>query len=162
MAADNMTFQDFKGQCGGLICRALTTAVVTGEQLPGHFNTLNFPVQDITNQDKLLVHVFDVILEHRMPVDFDGRSRVYKRAHDLADVSLLPPPFGLKNAESAEAQIQFVVITHADESYTTFKHVIFPRKINASIFRQMTFGTPKKAMFMPQEAKVGRKILHAA
>ena len=157
--AENMSFEDFKEQCGGLICRNLNAAVVSAEQLPGHFSTLNFPLQDMAAGDKLLVHVFDVILDHGDPVDFDELIRTYKRAHDLGDISVLPPPFGLKNIGSAEVQIQFVVITHDDNSYTIFKHLIFPHKINAGVFKQMVFGIPKKAMFMSQEAKMGRKII---
>lgn len=157
--ADDMAFEDFKTQCAGLICRNLTAAEVTPEQLPGHFNCINFPVQDITPQDKLLVHCFDVIMEYQMPIDFDALIPLYKRSHELGDVSMLPPPFGLKDATSVEAQIQFVVSKHEDGSYSIFKHFIFPHKVMASVFKQMAFGRPKKAMFMSQEAKLGRKIV---
>ena len=77
--AENMTLEDFKEQCGGLICRNLNAAVVSAEQLPGHFSTLNFPIQDMAAGDKLLVHFFDVILYNVYPVDFDELIRTYKQ-----------------------------------------------------------------------------------
>ena len=93
--AENMTYEDFKAQCVGLVCRQLNTATVTPDQLQGHFNALNFPVQDLTSQDRLLVHVFDVIMDHRAPIDFNQLTHLYKRCCSEKDLSLLPPPFGL-------------------------------------------------------------------
>ena len=157
--ADDMTYENFKEQCGGLICRNLVSAAVTPEQLPGHFTCINFPVQDLNAQDKLLVHCFDVIMGYEGPVDLDALTSLYKRSHELGDVSVLPPPFGLKDTTSVEAQLQFVVIKQADGLYSIFKHFIFPHKVTASVFRQMTYGTPKKAMFMSLDPKMGRKII---
>lgn len=71
-------------------------------------------MQDIAPQDKLLVHAFDVISEYQTPISFDELIR----AHDVADASLLSPLFGLENAPSSEAQIEFVVITNEDSSHT--------------------------------------------
>ena len=157
--AENMTYEDFKAQCVGLVCRQLNTATVTPDQLQGHFNALNFPVQDLTSQDRLLVHVFDVIMDHRAPIDFNQLTHLYKRCCSEKDLSLLPPPFGLDGPVPMEGMAQFVVITHDDGSYTIFKHFSFPQKINAVVFKNLVYGTAKKASFMSTDQKLGRKII---
>lgn len=154
-----MTYEDFKAQCVGLVCRQLNTATVTPDQLQGHFNALNFPVQDLTSQDRLLVHVFDVIMDHRAPIDFNQLTHLYKRCCSEKDLSLLPPPFGLDGPVPMEGMAQFVVITHDDGSYTIFKHFSFPQKINAVVFKNLVYGTAKKASFMSTDQKLGRKII---
>ena len=154
-----MTYEDFKTQCAGLVCRTLSTASVTPDQLEGHFNAMNFPAHDLAAQDRLLVHVSDIILEHREPIDFNQLTPLYKRCCGEKDLSLLPPPFGLKDASPMEGQVQFVVVTHDDGSFTIFKHFSFPHKINAAIFKNLVYGNAKKASFMSQDPKLGRKII---
>lgn len=94
----------------------------------------------------------------RHPRD-DQLTHLYKRCCSENDLSLIPPPFGLKDTVPMEGQVQFVVITHDDGSCTIFNHFLFPQKINAAIFKNLVYGTPQKASFMSHDPKLVRTII---
>ena len=66
---DDMDYDAFKSLCDGLVCRALSSPVVTVEQHPGGFTSANFPATECSANDNAGVHFFDVVHSVREPIN---------------------------------------------------------------------------------------------
>ena len=156
---DDMDYDAFKPLCDGLVCRPLSSPVVTVEQHPGGFTPANFPACACSANDNAGVHFFDVVRDVREPINFLEVERMYKHACEAEDVGILPPPFGLKEKVPGSIKFQFVIVTYEDGSHTIWKHFMFANKLRPNLFMQYAFGEAQRPLFMNRDPRLARKIL---
>ena len=104
--AENMTFEELRDLCDGMVCRNVLSPITLGEQPVGSFN---FPAQELTGADNPMVHFFDVIFHHRDVINFENLERDYKKVNK-------------------EVNMQMIIMKGADESYIIFKHFYLAQK----------------------------------
>lgn len=158
MEAENMTYEDLKDITEGLILRTITP--IASPELPrGSFDWLSFPFGDFDVSDSPMVHFYDVITGYSDPIDWVSLGKAYKDACEKHDLQLLPQPFGLKKQVSGNVQLQMVILKDAGGNHAILKHLAFPDKIKPSMVKQLVFGDPRRAKWMQQNPKIGRKVL---
>lgn len=153
-----MTYEDLKDITEGLILRTITP--IASPELPrGSFDWLSFPFGDFDVSDSPMVHFYDVITGYSDPIDWVSLGKAYKDACEKHDLQLLPQPFGLKKQVSGNVQLQMVILKDAAGNHAILKHLAFPDKIKPSMVKQLVFGDPRRAKWMQQNPKIGRKVL---
>ncbi len=112
-AAEDLTLEDFRRLCDGMVCRALPSRFVCHDP-QGTFHHLNFPMVALDGLEcNPSVHFLDVVKGYRVDVPLEELGRQYKAAVVNKDLQLLP---------------------------AILKHTVFPHKCKAPVSRILFMG----------------------